>query len=97
MVESCVRALQSGSILWVSAAESVFAHLIVMEKQLQEKVMFSTLLGNLVFVINIFNNLNILLSKISLIHFLLQVFCVSFCSVRIPNISCWLCSVRMQI
>ena len=33
VVESCVCALQSlcGSILWVSAAESEFAHLIVME------------------------------------------------------------------
>ena len=63
MVESCVCALQSlcGSILWVSAAESEFAHLIVMEnpsasnnfkrrsvEQLKGTcyVMFSTLLGN---------------------------------------------------
>ena len=77
-------------------------------KQLQEKVSWTTqgymlllcsllCYETLVFIISTFNNLNILLSKMSLIYIFLQVFYVSFCSIRIPNIWCWLCSVRMQI
>ena len=40
----------------------------------------------LVFIISTFNNTNILLSKISLINFLLQVFYVSFCFVWIRHV-----------